>query len=170
MLTRTTLALLLLFLPMTNVQTPQPDAALLERARALHTQVPLIDGHNDYPWALRENARQDLEKLDISKPQPSIMTDIARLRAGGVGGEDGGRWFGGLDRQLRALAISPFVAQRLRGLLAKQRKRDLEWLCDQIEAGRVTPILDKAYPLNEASAAMRYLEEGHLRGKVVLVV
>jgi membrane dipeptidase len=49
--------------------------------------VPLIDGHNDYPWALRENAGRDLAKLDISKPQPSIMTDIARLRAGGVGGQ-----------------------------------------------------------------------------------
>ena len=68
-------------------QAPSGDAALLTHARALHKQVPLIDGHNDYPWALRENAARDLDKLDITKPQPSIMTDIARLRAGGVGGQ-----------------------------------------------------------------------------------
>ena len=68
-------------------ETPQGDAARLERARALSKQVPLIDGHNDYPWELREKAQRDLEKLDISKPQPTIMTDIARLRAGGVGGQ-----------------------------------------------------------------------------------
>jgi membrane dipeptidase len=63
------------------------DDRLLERARALLRQSPLIDGHNDYPWALRENAGRDLDKLDIAQPQPSIMTDIARLRAGGVGGQ-----------------------------------------------------------------------------------
>ena len=63
------------------------DPALLERARALHKQVPLIDGHNDYPWAVRENVQRDIAKLDISKPQPTIHTDIARLRAGGVGGQ-----------------------------------------------------------------------------------
>jgi membrane dipeptidase len=63
------------------------DAALLERARSLLKQTPLIDGHNDYPWALREKAQRNFEKLDIAKPQPSIMTDIARLRAGGVGGQ-----------------------------------------------------------------------------------
>jgi len=68
-------------------QTPQGDAALLSRARALHKQVPLVDGHNDYPWALRENAGRDLDTLDITKPQPTIMTDIPRLRAGGVGGQ-----------------------------------------------------------------------------------
>ena len=72
---------------MTTLQTSQGDTTLLERARALHKQVPLIDGHNDYPWALRENAQRDLDKLDITKPQPSIMTDIPRLRAGGVGGQ-----------------------------------------------------------------------------------
>jgi membrane dipeptidase len=71
---------------MTTAQT-SPDAALLGHARALHKQSPLIDGHNDYPWALRENANRDLDKLDITKPQPTIMTDIARLRAGGVGGQ-----------------------------------------------------------------------------------
>jgi membrane dipeptidase len=63
------------------------DAALLERARKLHREAPLIDGHNDYPWALREKAERDLAKLDISQPQPGIHTDIARLRAGGVGGQ-----------------------------------------------------------------------------------
>lgn len=60
----------------------------MARARALHRQVPLIDGHNDYPWALRENnAERDIDKLDIRVSQPKIHTDIARLRAGGVGGQ-----------------------------------------------------------------------------------
>jgi membrane dipeptidase len=63
------------------------DAALLDRARALHKQVPLIDGHNDYPWAVRENVQRDLSKLDITRSQPTIHTDIARLKAGGVGGQ-----------------------------------------------------------------------------------
>ncbi len=58
------------------------------RARRLHQQVPLIDGHNDYPWALRENnVERDINRLDIRVPQPSIHTDIPRLREGGVGGQ-----------------------------------------------------------------------------------
>ena len=77
----------LLLMPMTILTGQAPDGALLERARNLHKQVPLIDGHNDYPWAVRENVKRDLDKLDITKPQPSIHTDIARLKAGGVGGQ-----------------------------------------------------------------------------------
>jgi membrane dipeptidase len=65
----------------------QVEDKLLARARALHKQSPLIDGHNDYPMAVRENAQRDLDKLDISRSQPSIMTDIRRLEAGGVGGQ-----------------------------------------------------------------------------------
>jgi membrane dipeptidase len=69
-----------------GVSARQDD--LLERARRLHRSAPLIDGHNDYPWELRETTTdRDLEKLDISKPQPAIHTDIARLKAGGVGGQ-----------------------------------------------------------------------------------
>jgi membrane dipeptidase len=66
-----------------------PDAQdFLTRAKALHKQAPLIDGHNDYPWALRShNVERDINKLDIRTSQPSIHTDIARLRAGGVGGQ-----------------------------------------------------------------------------------
>ncbi len=60
----------------------------LARARAIHKQVPLIDGHNDYPWALRGiDPGRDLAKADITKPVPSLMTDIPRLRQGGVGGQ-----------------------------------------------------------------------------------
>ena len=72
------------------VAFPVPHAAQspAERARALHRSVPLIDGHNDYPWALREKSPgRDLQVLDIARPQPSLMTDIARLRSGGVGGQ-----------------------------------------------------------------------------------
>jgi membrane dipeptidase len=66
----------------------QTQTDFLDRARALHGEVPLIDGHNDYPWALRgHNIGRDLGQLDIRVPQPSIMTDIPRLRAGGVGGQ-----------------------------------------------------------------------------------
>ncbi len=61
---------------------------LLARARALHAQVPLIDGHNDYPWALRGlDPGRDLAKADITKSAPALMTDIPRLKAGGLGGQ-----------------------------------------------------------------------------------
>ncbi|MDP1572142.1 MAG: dipeptidase [Vicinamibacterales bacterium] len=66
--------------------TAQGD--LLERARALHREVPLIDGHNDYPWALRSlDPGRDLEKANIANPVPSLHTDIPRLRQGGVGAQ-----------------------------------------------------------------------------------
>ena len=58
------------------------------RAIAIHRQTPLIDGHNDYPWALRGlDPGRDFDKADISKPVPNLMTDIPRLRQGGVGGQ-----------------------------------------------------------------------------------
>jgi membrane dipeptidase len=56
------------------------------RARALHQQAPLIDGHNDFPWLVRQNAAGDLALVDIQTPKPALMTDILRLRQGGVGG------------------------------------------------------------------------------------
>jgi len=66
----------------------QSTSALTDRVAALHKAAPVIDGHNDYPWALREKSPgRDLSVLDIRQPQPSLMTDIARLRAGGVGGQ-----------------------------------------------------------------------------------
>jgi len=79
----------LLAFAVTPAQQPAgSNETLLSHARALHKQSPLIDGHNDYPWALREhNPARDLASLDIKQPQPSIMTDIPRLKAGGLGGQ-----------------------------------------------------------------------------------
>jgi NADPH:quinone reductase-like Zn-dependent oxidoreductase len=88
-----------------------------------------------------------------------------------VGGEGGGRWLGGFDRQiLRAPILSALVRQRLRPFVSKERREDLVVLKELIEAGKVTPVIDRTYPLSEAPAAIRYLQEGHARGKVVITV
>jgi NADPH:quinone reductase-like Zn-dependent oxidoreductase len=87
-----------------------------------------------------------------------------------VGGEMGGRWLGGLDRQLRALLLSPFVSQKLTTLISKENHEDLIVLKELIESGKVTPVIDRTYPLSEVPQAIRYLEQGHARGKVVITV
>jgi membrane dipeptidase len=65
---------------------PSPQDPL-EHARRLHRLVPLIDGHNDLVWRLNERAGGSLARIDIARPQPELMTDIPRLRRGGVGGQ-----------------------------------------------------------------------------------
>jgi NADPH:quinone reductase-like Zn-dependent oxidoreductase len=87
-----------------------------------------------------------------------------------VGGEGGGRWLGGTDRQLRAMMLSPFVGQKLGTFVNKENHEDMLVLKELIEAGKVTPIIDRTYPLAEVPEAIRYLEEGHARGKVVISV
>jgi NADPH:quinone reductase-like Zn-dependent oxidoreductase len=85
-----------------------------------------------------------------------------------VGGEGGGRWLGGLDRQLRAHMLSPFVKQKLGTFVSKENSEDLLVLKGLIETGKVTPVIDKTYPLREVPQAIRYVEEGHAQGKVVI--
>lgn len=87
-----------------------------------------------------------------------------------VGGETGGRWLGGTDRQLRALMLSPFVGQKLGTFISKENHEDMLVLKELIESGQVTPVIDRTYPLSEVPEAIRYLEEGHARGKVVITV
>jgi NADPH:quinone reductase-like Zn-dependent oxidoreductase len=87
-----------------------------------------------------------------------------------VGGEGGGRWLGGTDRLLRALLLSPFVRQRLRGFVSTEGKEDIERLRELIEAGKITPLIDRTYPLSEVPEAIRYWGRGHARGKVVITV
>ena len=85
-------------------------------------------------------------------------------------GESDGRWVGPVDRVIKALALSPFVSQRLAPFEAKPSKDDLQVMKELIEAGKITPVIDRTYPLNEVAEAIRYLEAGHARGKVVITV
>ena len=87
-----------------------------------------------------------------------------------VGGEEGGRWTGGFGRQLRAVALSPFVRQRLVMKTPREHHTDLERLVSLIEAGKLTPTIDRSYPLEQAADAMRHLQAGRARGKLVITV
>jgi NADPH:quinone reductase-like Zn-dependent oxidoreductase len=87
-----------------------------------------------------------------------------------AGGETDGRWLGGSDRQIRALVLSRFVSQRLGTFISRENHEDLLVLKELIEAGKVTPVIDRSYPLSEVPEAIRYLEQGRARGKVVITV
>jgi NADPH:quinone reductase-like Zn-dependent oxidoreductase len=87
-----------------------------------------------------------------------------------VGGEGGGKLTGGFERSLRAAALSVLVGQKLKGLLAVERAEDLRALAELIEAGTVTPVIDRSFALADAPAAIEYMRSGKTRGKVVITV
>jgi len=86
-----------------------------------------------------------------------------------VGGS-GGRWFMGTGRTLRAVLVSPFVGQRLRSFLSKPRGADLVVLQELLEAGKLTPVIDRTFPLSETPEAIRYVGERSTQGKTVITV
>lgn len=88
-----------------------------------------------------------------------------------VGGPTDNPWLGGLTGPIKAFAISAFASQSFTTLLADANKTtDLISLVELMQAGKLTPVIDRRYPLNETPAAMRYLEQGHARGKVIVSV
>jgi NADPH:quinone reductase-like Zn-dependent oxidoreductase len=84
-----------------------------------------------------------------------------------IGGPKG-NWLGPLMSPIKALMLSPFVGQEFVMLLARMDKDDLSILGDLMEAGKVTAVIDRRYRLSEVPAAIRYSEEGHARGKIVI--
>jgi NADPH:quinone reductase-like Zn-dependent oxidoreductase len=87
-----------------------------------------------------------------------------------TGGETGGRWIGGYDRPLRAVLLSRFVSQDLKAFVNNERYEDLITLTELIEAGKVTPVVERTYPLVDAPQAIRHLEQGKARGKLVITI
>jgi NADPH:quinone reductase-like Zn-dependent oxidoreductase len=88
---------------------------------------------------------------------------------GGGGPNDGGL-IGPLGRPVKALLLSPFISQKMGMLMAELNKKDLTTLGDLMQSGKVTPVIDRTYPLSKIAEAIRYLEQGHARGKVVITV
>ncbi|MGL5867127.1 MAG: NAD(P)-dependent alcohol dehydrogenase, partial [Dermatophilaceae bacterium] len=87
-----------------------------------------------------------------------------------VGTETGGRWFGGVERGLRAALLSPFVRQRLVMLVAREDGADLRRLVELVDAGAVRPVIDRRFALDEVAAAVDHVAAGRARGKVVIDV
>jgi NADPH:quinone reductase-like Zn-dependent oxidoreductase len=85
-------------------------------------------------------------------------------------GQPDHRWLGPLAQVLRTLVMSRFVSQKMTLFVQKPNQKDLIVLQQLLEAGKVTPVIDRAYPLSETAEAFRYLEEGHAQGKVVITV
>ncbi len=87
-----------------------------------------------------------------------------------MGGETDGRWLGGADRLLRAPLLSLFVSQKLAPLSTSENTQDLISLGELLATGKISAAIDRTYPLSEVPAAVRYVQEGNARGKVVITV
>jgi len=127
-----------------------------------YTRGDLADGNHRYDVILDIGGNTRLSRLRRA------LTSTGRLVI--VGGETGGRWLGGVDRQMRASLLSPLVHQKLGTFIASENAEDLVVLRDLIESGQVAPAVDRAYPLGEVAAAIRYVIDGHARGKVVITI
>jgi NADPH:quinone reductase-like Zn-dependent oxidoreductase len=127
-----------------------------------YTREDVTDGRRHWDLILDAGGHRSLTQLRRAlTPRGTLVI---------VGSEVRGRWLGGFDRNLRTLVVTRFVSQRLRMLSSKPRQDDLQVLRELGEAGKVTPVLDRAFPLREVPEAIRYLLAGHVRGKVVITV
>jgi NADPH:quinone reductase-like Zn-dependent oxidoreductase len=117
-----------------------------------YTRDDVTDGSRHWDLILDTGGHRPLSRLRRAlTPRGTLVI---------VGSEGRGRWLGGFDRNLRAVALSRLVGQRLRMLSSKPRQEDLQTLRQLIEAGEVTPVIGRTYPLPEVPQAMRQLVEG----------
>jgi NADPH:quinone reductase-like Zn-dependent oxidoreductase len=128
-----------------------------------YTRQDVSDGTRQWDLILDCAGRRTLSQLRRAlTPKGTLVI---------VGGEGGGRWLGGFDRQLRALVLSRLVGQRLRMLSSKPGHQDLEVLRELLEAGKLSPVIGRNYPLGKVPEAMRQMVEGRGGGgKIVITV
>ena len=127
-----------------------------------YTRDDFADGARRYDLILDTAGNRSLSYLRRAlTPQGTLVL---------VGGEGGGPWLGMLGRFIKTYMLARFVKQRLRVLTSTEAKEDLQILTELAEAGRIVPVIDRTYALSEVPGAIRYLEQGHARGKVVITV
>jgi NADPH:quinone reductase-like Zn-dependent oxidoreductase len=127
-----------------------------------YTRTDVTDGARQWEVIVDTGGRRTLAQLRRA------LTPTGTLAI--VGGEGGGRLMGGFLRNLRAPVLSRFIGQRLRMLASKPNQKDLQVLRELIEAGKLRPLIGRTYPLGEVPEAMRALEAGKTRGKIVITV
>ena len=88
----------------------------------------------------------------------------------GGGGANEQGFLGGLGKMLNAAVYSRFVKQKMGMMMADSNNKDLTVLADMMQSGKLKPVIDRTYKLEQVPDAIRYLEEGHARGKVVITV
>jgi NADPH:quinone reductase-like Zn-dependent oxidoreductase len=159
----------------------------VQLAKALEAEVTAVasSGKLDLVRSLGADHVIDYTREDFADSgQYDLVLDIAgnpglrRLRraltptgtAVIVGGEDGGDLTGGMNRTLRALVLSRFVSQRFANFINKERASDLDRLTTFIDAGQVTPSIDRTYRLDQVPEAMGHLAAGEVRGKVAIII
>jgi NADPH:quinone reductase-like Zn-dependent oxidoreductase len=125
----------------------------------------------------REDFTKGTQRYDLILDNVSThsLLDYKRvLKPGGhyviIGATEHGNWFGWLVQPMEAWLMSPFTSQRFTTILADLNKTDLDTLATLMQSGKLTPVIDRTYKLNDAAEALRYLEKGHARGKVVVTV
>jgi NADPH:quinone reductase-like Zn-dependent oxidoreductase len=127
-----------------------------------YTREDFADGRQHYDLILDIGGNSHLSRLRRALTPKGTLV---------IAGSEGAKWTG-VGRQTRALMLSPLVPQRLTMYISSTNKRqaDLEALCQQIEAGHLTPVVGKTYPLAEVPKAIRHLESGHAQGKIAITI
>jgi NADPH:quinone reductase-like Zn-dependent oxidoreductase len=125
-----------------------------------YTRADFADGRRHYDLILDIGGNSRLGRLRKALTSRGTLV---------ITGGEGDRWTG-VGRQLRALALSVLIRQRLTMFVSRHRQADLETLRRLTETGQVTPVIDRAYSLADAPRAIRHLHAGHARGKIVITV
>ncbi len=99
-----------------------------------------------------------------------ILTPKGKYVMIGGGGPNEGRWIGPFGRVIHTLLLAPFISQQMGMMMADANQKDLTVLADMMQSGKVKPVIDRTYKLSEVPQAIRYLEQGHARGKVIISV
>src|SRR5204863_2258396 len=127
----------------------------------------------------KENFTQGAERYDLiidnvgNQPLSGfrrVLTARGKYVAVGGGGVNDSRWTGPLIGVVKMLLLKPFATQEMKMMLAEVNRKDLAILADLIQTGKLKPVIDRTYTFSQLPEAMRYLEEGHARGKVVVTV
>ncbi len=128
-----------------------------------YTQEDFTQGGQRYDFILDNVANHSLSDLRRA------LTPQGTLQPNG-GGHSSGRWIGPMGSVVKALVLSLFVGQQKRPFISLPNKKDLATLGELVESGKVTPVIDRTYPLSETAEAIAYLGQGHARGKIVITV